>query len=146
MALQTSGPISLDDLQDEFGGSNPIRINEYYRGGVYVPSTGSTIEGPEYSLASPIYGWAAQVGEPYQVLLYWNDALVYFFFDVPPLSSNAITSYNGYSRGSYRSTQSFEGSNYYVFQISRSTSVNINTNVPSSGTISLDDFYGATAT
>lgn len=38
MALQTSGAISLLDIQNEFGGSNPININEYYRGGAYVPN------------------------------------------------------------------------------------------------------------
>lgn len=40
MALQSSGnPISLQDIQNEFGGSNPINISEYYRGGTYVPDT-----------------------------------------------------------------------------------------------------------
>lgn len=37
MPLPSSGPISLGDIQTEFGGSNPIAINEYYRGGTYVP-------------------------------------------------------------------------------------------------------------
>jgi hypothetical protein len=39
MVLQTSGAISLNDIQTEFGGSNPININEYYRGGANVPDT-----------------------------------------------------------------------------------------------------------
>lgn len=39
MALQSSGAISLSDLQTEFGGSNPISLSEYYRGGAYVPDT-----------------------------------------------------------------------------------------------------------
>lgn len=39
MGLQNSGAISLDDIQDEFGGSNPININEYYKGGSNVPNT-----------------------------------------------------------------------------------------------------------
>ena len=39
MALQSSGAISLGDIQTEFGGSNPISINEYYRNGSNVPST-----------------------------------------------------------------------------------------------------------
>lgn len=39
MPLQTSGTMSLDDIQDEFGGSNPIAISEYYKGGSNVPST-----------------------------------------------------------------------------------------------------------
>jgi hypothetical protein len=33
MALQTSGAISLNDVQTEFGGSNPISISEYYGAG-----------------------------------------------------------------------------------------------------------------
>lgn len=38
MPLQTSGPISLANIQAEFGGSNPISISEYLRGGL-VPDT-----------------------------------------------------------------------------------------------------------
>lgn len=34
-----TGPISLGDVQTEFGGSNPIGMDEYYRGGTYVNST-----------------------------------------------------------------------------------------------------------
>ena len=37
MALPISGPLSLTDIQTEFGGSNPIGINEYYAGGGLVP-------------------------------------------------------------------------------------------------------------
>lgn len=36
MALQTSGAISLSELQTEFGGTNPISISEYYKGGTNV--------------------------------------------------------------------------------------------------------------
>lgn len=36
--LQSSGTITLLDIQTEFGGSNPISINEYYRGGGLVPN------------------------------------------------------------------------------------------------------------
>ena len=39
MPLQTTGSISLNDVQTEFGGSNPIEIDEYYRGGSNVPDT-----------------------------------------------------------------------------------------------------------
>ena len=35
--LPSSGVISLADIQAEFGGSNPIAITEYYRGGGLVP-------------------------------------------------------------------------------------------------------------
>lgn len=36
MALPSSGPLSLSDIQTEFGGSNPISLSEYYAGGAYV--------------------------------------------------------------------------------------------------------------
>lgn len=38
MALPSSGPLSLSDIQGEFGGSNPIGLNEYYAGGGLVPT------------------------------------------------------------------------------------------------------------
>ena len=38
MAVTSSGNISLLSLQNEFGGSNPISISEYYAGGGYVPA------------------------------------------------------------------------------------------------------------
>ena len=38
MALPSTGAISLSDIQTEFGGANPIAINEYYAGGTYVPA------------------------------------------------------------------------------------------------------------
>ena len=41
-ALQSSGAITLAQIQTEFGGSNPISMSEYYRGGSYVPSHGGT--------------------------------------------------------------------------------------------------------
>lgn len=37
MTLQSSGIITLSDIQTEFGGSNPINLSEYYRDGIYVP-------------------------------------------------------------------------------------------------------------
>ena len=38
MALQSSGPISLQDIQNEFGGTNPIGIDEYYGAAPGVPT------------------------------------------------------------------------------------------------------------
>ncbi len=39
MAIQASGVITLQDIQDEFGGSHPISLSEYY-GSDTVPSSG----------------------------------------------------------------------------------------------------------
>ncbi len=41
MTLQSSGAISLADVQTEFGGSNPIGINEYYAAAAGVPASGT---------------------------------------------------------------------------------------------------------
>jgi hypothetical protein len=39
MALPTNGKISFSDLVAEFGGSAPIKLSNYYRGGPFVPDT-----------------------------------------------------------------------------------------------------------
>jgi hypothetical protein len=45
MPLPCPGPaqISLVDIQNEFGGSNPIGLNEYYRNGGLVPSNNTNV-------------------------------------------------------------------------------------------------------
>ena len=39
--LQTTGAISLLNIQTEFGGANPISLNEYYLNGLYTTGTGA---------------------------------------------------------------------------------------------------------
>ena len=46
MALQSSGAISLSDIQTEFGGSNPISLSEYIRNGAYVPDAAANASIP----------------------------------------------------------------------------------------------------
>jgi hypothetical protein len=44
MPLPSSGnPIRLGQIQTEFGGSNPISIGEYYRGGAYTTSNNTNV-------------------------------------------------------------------------------------------------------
>ena len=43
MSLQTSGAISLANIQSEFGGSNPISMSEYYRGGSYTTGNNTNV-------------------------------------------------------------------------------------------------------
>lgn len=43
MAIPASGPVSLAQIQTEFGGTNPISIDEYYRGGANVPAVTTTV-------------------------------------------------------------------------------------------------------
>ena len=68
MALQTSGPISLSQVQGEFGGSNPISLSEYYRGGAYTTSNNTSVptSGP-ISLGN-FYGATKQVTVTYYVI------------------------------------------------------------------------------
>jgi len=46
MAIPSSGPLSLDDIQTEFGGTNPIDLSEYYAGGGNVPPGTTGDSGP----------------------------------------------------------------------------------------------------
>jgi len=41
MVLVSTGAISFDNIQTEFGGANPISINEYYLNGIYTTGTGA---------------------------------------------------------------------------------------------------------
>lgn len=41
MALQSSGPISLNDIAGEFGGTTPHRLSEYYGADSGIPSSGT---------------------------------------------------------------------------------------------------------
>ena len=80
MTLQTSGAISLANIQTEFSGANPIGINEYYAGGSYVPAGTSGTNGAVPSSGqisfSQFYGTASadiQTG-----LFISNDSSVYY--------------------------------------------------------------------
>ncbi len=53
MTLQSSGAISLGDIQTEFGGSNPIGINEYYGAASGVPASGTISIADFYGKALP---------------------------------------------------------------------------------------------
>ena len=50
MGLSSNGSISMSQIQSEFGGSNPIKLNEYYRNGSYV--TGNNTGVPTYGRIS----------------------------------------------------------------------------------------------
>ena len=41
MVLQTSGAISMQNIQDEFGGAHPISLSEYYSAASGVPASGA---------------------------------------------------------------------------------------------------------
>lgn len=57
MVLQSSGAISLANVQTEFGGSNPIGINEYYGVAAGVPASGTISLANFYGKASGAFVW-----------------------------------------------------------------------------------------
>lgn len=46
MALPSSGTLSLSQIKNEFGGSTPDSLSEYYAGGLYVPDPCIGVNGP----------------------------------------------------------------------------------------------------
>lgn len=57
MALQTSGPISLKNIADEFGDTAPHSLTEFYSAGTGIPSSGAISLTQFYGLSSvvPLY-------------------------------------------------------------------------------------------
>lgn len=53
MPLQSSGAISFDNIQSEFGGSNPISLTEYYSADDGVPGSGAISSSNFYGRARP---------------------------------------------------------------------------------------------
>lgn len=159
MALQTSGTISIGDLRTEFGDTGSSSLSEFYRGGSLVPATTTTTTyepGPgtsnyNYSLTSPLYGWLEDEYYPYTVYIYWNDSVITSFTQ-SYAGEISIDTYGGWTYVRFSSPTATgvnigDGTTYSIYQIRRqqSSTTNINTGVPTSGTISLSDFYGATA-
>lgn len=56
MTFQSSGPIGLNDVQTEFGGSNPIDINEYY-GKSGIPASGTISLNDFYGKSNNVSGF-----------------------------------------------------------------------------------------
>ena len=69
MALPSSGPLAFTNIQTEFGGTNPIGLNEYYRGGPFVPVSINTTPIPASGTiaANNFYGTAKRVSIPLSI-------------------------------------------------------------------------------
>ena len=139
--LHTSGAISFSQLQSHFGGGNPISMSEYYRNGSYVPSiytqttTTTTTQGPTYHYSN--YYVTDYSGS---TSFRWNGSWI-----VQNTTGNSYTTGGWtYYRDAYKFNDGY--GNWYWIRRSRTTSstttTNINTGIPSSGTISMNQFYG----
>lgn len=61
MAIVGSGTVALSDIQTEFGGSNPISLSEYYRGGAYTTANNTGVPTSGEISISDFYGAVADV-------------------------------------------------------------------------------------
>jgi hypothetical protein len=144
MPLQTSGEISLAQVQSEFGGSNPIEMAEYYRGGSFVPSTlAGAWSAYQGSLNTPVYYWSYDSSSGVAEI-YWNGAYV----ATPPSSSTTHTAGGfEYQQGSIFDSLNTKSGSISFYQVRRRTpSESVNTSIPTSGTISMSNFYGGRKT
>ena len=144
MTLQTSGAISLSQIQSEFGGSNPISMSEYYRNGSNVPST----------ITGNAGSWSSYVGNTSSY--YWSNLYILVWN-----SSQISSTWNGsgtftsggydYQRESTYFTSTYDkfAGTIFYYRVRRRTSgstFTVNSNVPTSGTISMSNFYGGRKT
>jgi hypothetical protein len=60
MALPGSGTLSLSQIRDEFGGSNPVSMSDYYRSGPYVTTNNTAVPTSGAISITNFYGAAAQ--------------------------------------------------------------------------------------
>ena len=140
MALQGSGTITLAQVQSEFGGSNPISMSEYYRGGSYVPTT-VTGSYSSYQFSISAYHWLTYGNT---VTIEWNNSVVYTTTSGNPSTTSLTTGGYDYNRGTlqYTSGGGKGGTPYYWYNVRRrSASETVNTNIPASGQIAMNNFY-----
>jgi hypothetical protein len=151
--LQASGAIAIGDIKNLFGGPASPSMSNYYRGGSYIPaSKTTTVSGTtrepssgEYYVVPTGYNWYwYQTGGKN---VYWNGSIV--ASNQPQTGSITVGNVTYYS-GTLRSNQvgSYNTVNqiyavYRTYPYSSTTTVNINTGIPSSGQISLSQFYSA---
>lgn len=68
MALQSSGAISLANIQTEFGGSNPISLSEYYLNGSYTTSNNTNVPTSGTVSIGSFYGTVKAVQMTYEII------------------------------------------------------------------------------
>lgn len=168
MAMPTNSAtqsISFSQMQLEFGGSNPISLSEYYRGG--APASQGTARVPSYYTAQVAqyvartfnlnqYSVNQADGGVYGVAQVWYYAGVAIMAgagNFTSLSSSQNSTDFAYRRGGlnnsvytpYNAKTGAAAFTTYYYVIERyqyvNTPTDVNGSVPASGTISLSQFY-----
>ena len=68
MTLPSTGPISIGNIQTEFGGSNPASLSEYYRNGPYTTANNSGISTGGTITMSSFRGAVRAITVEYQLI------------------------------------------------------------------------------
>lgn len=149
MAIPASGAISLNTIQTEFGGSNPISLSEYYAGGGLVPAGTSGTYGAVPSSGTisiqNFYGTQNQfVGGNQSVTDLRSLGVAMFAGPSTPTSGGTLT-VNGVGLGSYdyviKSTttvSSFTNADWFTTtQDTRSAIIAVNGNLTINGGVTL---------
>lgn len=163
MALPSSGTLALSQIQSEYGGSNPISMSEYYRNGAYVPNsitTSVTVREPtsgySYQSFAPTYIWAANdpavnpSGSTVVAYIDWNNVRIYTgdgSFTGSSYTSGGYTYYKGVKQEDIYTKSGYLFTLYSIYRTYQSTTtIYVNQSVPTSGTISISNFYGGRKT
>jgi hypothetical protein len=108
MALPGSGPLSFSAIQTEFGGSNPIALSEYYRGGAYVgsgapnvPTSGAIALSTFYSAQAAVVLNITSSTSNYNILTAATAAGYNAATDTTPIIVNVATSVVVSGSGTY---------------------------------------------
>jgi hypothetical protein len=152
MALQSSGAISLANLQSEYGGSNPISLSEYYKNGSYVPSSVTSLGSMSAERFELNVSWAwwnensSETSQPCYWRMYWDDVQVGGGVSCSGPPSYVDSGGYRYYFGTLRTNNVSGFQDWYYIKRQAILTTNVNTNVPTSGTISLSNFYGGRKT
>lgn len=160
--LPSSGPLSINDIKNVMGGPASPSLANYYRGGAYVPSQKTVTVNTRSPSSGEYYQYCCGTSRKFWYITNLSGSTtngntqIYapdFGFHIQLGVQNNLTSYTTGNRTYYRGSLQysyFDGyyqtyENFYSFYwVDSSTStVNINTNVPTSGQISISQFYGA---
>lgn len=144
--LQSSGAISINDIRNLFGGPGSPSMANYYRGGAYIPATKQvTVFEPAGGGWTAVVSPATFVEDVYDSKNQYDGT--YFFWGGVNVGSVNNSSATSITTGgfTYYKGPLWSGWTYFSYYIRRTSiaNQNINTGIPSSGQISLSQFYGA---
>ena len=100
MALSSSGSISLSQIQTEYGGSNPIGLNEYYIGSLQSNVSNPSLNATVISSTNSVYNPGNKFVPAYTTYYYangWkNNNISFIIYSVTGSTQSAtVTKYTG---------------------------------------------------